>query len=164
MRRWRGAASPRTATRSSTPSVAALRRSRRTSSPGASSASRRTSEQPMAESNAGEAPGSGSPRAAGPLSGVTVLDLSSVGPASRCTRLLADYGATVVKIGPMASAGNVTIEPPFFAYSGHRGMRRVRIDLKENEGHEALFALARASDVLVESFRPGVAERLGLGY
>jgi alpha-methylacyl-CoA racemase len=95
---------------------------------------------------------------------VTVLDLSTVGPAARCTRLLADYGALVVKVGPVPSADASPIEPPFFAYSGHRGMRRVLLDLKEADGKAAFLALAAASDVVVESFRPGVVDRLGIGY
>jgi len=100
----------------------------------------------------------------GPLRGVTVLDLSTVGPAARCTRLLADYGALVVKVGPVPSADASPIEPLFFAYSGHRGMRRVLVDLKDPDGKEAFLALAGAADVVVESFRPGVMDRLGLGY
>ena len=100
----------------------------------------------------------------GPLHGVRVLDLSSVGPAARCTRLLADYGADVVKVGPVPSATDVRIEPPFFAYSGHRGMRRVCVELKVEEGRQAFLALAARSDVVVESFRPGVVDRLGIGY
>lgn len=102
--------------------------------------------------------------AAGPLSGVTVLDLSTVGPAARCTRLLADYGARVVKVGPVPTADAAPIEPRFFAYSGHRGMRRVQMDLKDDDGREAFLALAAAADVVVESFRPGVVDRLGIGY
>jgi alpha-methylacyl-CoA racemase len=100
----------------------------------------------------------------GPLDGVTVLDLSTVGPAARCTRLLADYGARVVKVGPVPAAGAVTIEPPFFAYSGHRGMHRALVDLKDAQGKEAFLALAGTADVVVESFRPGVVDRLGIGY
>jgi alpha-methylacyl-CoA racemase len=100
----------------------------------------------------------------GLLDGVTVLDLSTVGPAARCTRLLADYGAQVVKVGPVPTADAIPIEPPFFAYSGHRGMRRALFDLKEEHGREAFLSLAWASDVVVESFRPGVVERLGIGY
>jgi len=100
----------------------------------------------------------------GPLAGTTVLDLSTVGPASRCTRLLADYGARVVKVGPVPSADAAPIEPPFFAYSGHRGMCRAQFDLKDPDGSEAFLALASASDVIVESFRPGVVDRLGIGY
>ena len=102
--------------------------------------------------------------AAGPLTGVTVLDLSTVGPAARCTHLLAGYGASVVKVGPVPAAGAEPIVPPFFSYSGHRDMRRALFDLKDPQGKEAFLALAEASDVVVESFRPGVMERLGLGY
>ena len=104
------------------------------------------------------------PSSAGPLCGVTVLDLSTVGPAARCTRLLADYGARVVKVGPVPSADASPIEPQFFAYSGQRGMRRVLLDLKDSDGKEAFLALAAAADVVVESFRPGVVDRLGIGY
>jgi alpha-methylacyl-CoA racemase len=93
-----------------------------------------------------------------------VLDLSTVGPAARCTRLLADYGARVVKVGPVPSADAAPIEPQYFAYSGHRGMRRVLLDLKDDDGREAFLALAAAADVVVESFRPGVVDRLGIGY
>jgi alpha-methylacyl-CoA racemase len=102
--------------------------------------------------------------AAGPLNGITVLDLSTVGPAARCTHLLAGYGASVVKVGPVPAAGAAPIVPPFFSYSGHRGMRRALFDLKDAQGKEAFLALAAASDVVVESFRPGVMDRLGLGY
>jgi alpha-methylacyl-CoA racemase len=98
------------------------------------------------------------------LSGITVLDLSTVGPAARCTRLLADYGARVVKVGPVPGADAAPIEPPFFAYSGHRGMGRVLLDLKNDDGRAAFLALAAAADVVVESFRPGVVDRLGIGY
>ena len=93
-----------------------------------------------------------------------VLDLSTVGPAARCTRLLADYGALVVKVGPVPTADAAPIVPQYFAYSGHRGMRRVLVDLKDPEGREAFLSLAAAADVVVESFRPGVVDRLGVGY
>jgi alpha-methylacyl-CoA racemase len=102
--------------------------------------------------------------AAGPLSGVTVLDLSSVGPAARATRLLADYGATVVKVGAVPGRGPAQVAPPFFAYSAGRGMRRVQLDVRHPDGLEAFLALAAGADVVVESFRPGVVDRLGIGY
>jgi len=102
--------------------------------------------------------------APGPLAGVTVLDLSSVGPAARCTRLLADYGASVVKVGPVPGRGPAPTSPPFFAYSAHRGMRRVQLDVRDDGGRLALLALAARADVVVESFRPGVVDRLGIGY
>ena len=98
------------------------------------------------------------------LAGVRVLDLSTVGPAARATRVLGDYGASVVKVGPVPSVGTQPITPPYFAYSGHRGMARVEIDLKSESGREAFLALVADADVVVESFRPGVLDRMGLGY
>jgi alpha-methylacyl-CoA racemase len=100
----------------------------------------------------------------GPLAGIRVLDLSTVGPAARCTRLLADYGATVVKIGAVPGRGAEPIAPPFYAYSGSRDLDRVEIDLKDPDGREAFLALVAGADVVVESFRPGVMDRLGIGF
>lgn len=104
------------------------------------------------------------PDSAGPLAGITVLDLSSVGPAARASRWLADYGAAVVKVGPLARDGDVHITPPAYAYSAHRGMRRTCIDLKADAGRDVFLRLAGAADVVIESFRPGVVDRLGIGY
>ncbi|MDE0162317.1 MAG: CaiB/BaiF CoA-transferase family protein [Acidimicrobiaceae bacterium] len=101
---------------------------------------------------------------AGALDGVRVLDLSSVGPAARATRLLADYGAEVVKVGPVPRRAGAATVPPAYAYSGHRGMRRVLLDLKCDSGRDAFLDLARGADVVVESFRPGVVDRLGIGH
>src|SRR5947209_20148853 len=97
----------------------------------------------------------------GMLDRVTVLDLSTVGPAARASRWLADYGAQVLKI---AAPAGLQIEPPFYAYSAHRGMERMTVDLKGPEGRERFMVLAAAADVIIESFRPGVADRLGIGY
>ncbi len=102
--------------------------------------------------------------ASGFLEGITVLDLASVGPAARASRWLADYGASVVKVGPVPRDGGVQITPPAYAYSAHRGMRRALLDLKSDGGREAFLALAATADVIIESFRPGVMARLGLGY
>ncbi len=99
----------------------------------------------------------------GPLNGVTVLDLAAVGPAARCTRLLADYGATVVKVGAPAGVARGLV-PPAHAYSGQRHLRRINVDLKQPAGRQAFLALVRGADVVVESFRPGVMARLGLDY
>ncbi|HEX6422547.1 MAG TPA: CoA transferase [Acidimicrobiales bacterium] len=99
----------------------------------------------------------------GLLDGVTVLDLSTVGPATRCTRLLADYGARVVKVGAPPKAGATPLVPPFHAYSGQRGLERARIDLKAPAGRDAFLRLAAGADVVIESFRPGVVDRLGIG-
>ncbi len=98
------------------------------------------------------------------LHGITVLDLSSVGPAARAGRMLSDYGATVVKVGPVPKHAGVQITPPFYAYSGHRDMQRIAVDLKADAGRAAFLQLARGADVVIESFRPGVVDRLGIGY
>lgn len=98
------------------------------------------------------------------LAGITVLDLSSVGPASRCSRILADYGASVVKVGPPPRKSGVQIQPPYWSYSAGRGMRRLQIDLKAPDGRAAFLRLAAKAQVLIESFRPGVAARMGIGW
>jgi alpha-methylacyl-CoA racemase len=98
------------------------------------------------------------------LDGVTVLDLATVGPAARASRWLADYGATVVKVGAVPSREGVQIVPVFYAYSGHRQMKRAAFDLKAPEGREAFLRLAERADVVIESFRPGVVARLGIGH
>ncbi len=99
-----------------------------------------------------------------PLAGVVVLDLSTVGPGTRCTRILADYGAAVVKVGVPPRKAGLQTQPAFWTYSANRGMQQVRIDLKDPGGKQAFLALARRADVVVESYRPGVIARLGLGY
>jgi alpha-methylacyl-CoA racemase len=98
------------------------------------------------------------------LEGITVLDLASVGPAARASRWLADYGATVVKVGPVPKDTGVQITPPFYAYSAHRRMQRALVDMKAPDGREAFLRLVEGADVLIESFRPGVVERLGIGW
>jgi alpha-methylacyl-CoA racemase len=98
------------------------------------------------------------------LDGVRVLDLASVGPAARASRWLADYGAEVIKVGPVPSREGVQIVPPFYAYSGHRGMQRALFDLKADGGRDAFMRLAATADVIIESFRPGAVDRLGIGY
>jgi alpha-methylacyl-CoA racemase len=100
----------------------------------------------------------------GLLHGVTVLDLASVGPAARASRWLADYGAAVVKVAPVPKDAEAQITPPPHAYSAGRGIRRVQVDLKSTPGREAFLRLAEHADVVIESFRPGVVGRLGIGY
>jgi alpha-methylacyl-CoA racemase len=100
----------------------------------------------------------------GLLDGVTVLDLSTVGPASRCSRILADYGALVVKVGAPPAKQGVQIQPPFFTYAAGRGTQRVQIDLKAPRGKAAFLRLATRAQVVIESFRPGVVARLGIAY
>ncbi len=98
------------------------------------------------------------------LEGVTVLDFSTVGPATRCTRILADYGASVIKVGVPPSKLALQVQPAFWTYSANRGLRQLRVDLKSAAGKDAFLRLADRADVVVESFRPGVANRLGIGY
>ncbi len=98
------------------------------------------------------------------LESITVLDLASVGPAARASRWLGDYGARVVKVGPVPKDDGVQLVPPFHAYGGHRGMQRVLLDLKAGAGRDAFLRLACGADVVIESFRPGVVASLGVDY
>ena len=98
------------------------------------------------------------------LEGVTVLVLASVGPAARAARWLADWGATVVEVGPIPRDRDLQITPPAHAYAAHRGMRRIMVDLQAENGRDAFLRLAAKADVVIESFRPGVVDRLGVGY
>ncbi len=98
------------------------------------------------------------------LEGLTILDLASVGPAARASRVLADYGMSVIKVAPVAAKGAKQIDPVFHAYGAGRGMKKIRIDLKSEEGKETIYQLAANVDVIMESYRPGVADRLGVGY
>lgn len=98
----------------------------------------------------------------GPLTGIRVLDLTTVGPGARCAAMLADLGAEIVRVGPPPSAQRIVPEP--WAYSAGRGVRRIGIDLKDPAGRDACLALAAGCDVLLEGFRPGVADRLGIGF
>lgn len=92
----------------------------------------------------------------GPLAGLTVIDLSRLAPGPYCTMLLADLGADVIVVG----GGRAGVPIPEFA----RGKRFVSLDLKSSAGRAALQALVEKADVLVEGFRPGVADRIGAGY
>jgi alpha-methylacyl-CoA racemase len=98
------------------------------------------------------------------LQGFSILDLASVGPAARASRILADYGMRVIKVAPVVGSGVDAVEPVFHAYGGGRGMQRIRVDLKSEAGREVIVRLARNADALIESYRPGVASRLGVGY
>jgi alpha-methylacyl-CoA racemase len=98
------------------------------------------------------------------LDGITVLDLATVGPAARASRILSDYGARVIKVGAVPAAGAVHLIPPVYAYSGSRWMQRIQVNLKADDGRAAFLRLASGADVLIESFRPGVMAKLGLAY
>jgi len=98
------------------------------------------------------------------LEGITVLNLGSVGPAARAARMLADYGARVVMIAPVSKKGALQTKPVYHTYGAGRGFERMRLDLKAEAGVEALLKIAEKADVLIESFRPGVVDRLGIGW
>ncbi len=98
------------------------------------------------------------------LDGLKVLDLASVGPAARASRILADYGMDIIKVAPVAAHGKKQIDPVFHAYGAGRGTRKIRVDLKSEQGRQVIYQLVRSVDVVIESFRPGVAARLGVGY
>lgn len=98
----------------------------------------------------------------GPLEGVRVVELVGLGPAPFCGMVLADLGADVIQIDRPASAGQFEIVPPRFDLH-RRGKRSIAVDLKTDDGAAVVLKLVAESDVLIEGFRPGVAERLGIG-
>ena len=101
----------------------------------------------------------------GPLAGVRVLEMAGLGPAPFCAMLLSDLGADVVRIdrpsGPSAGQAIPSIAAADQVLS--RGRRSVTLDLRSASGRETAADLADAADILIEGFRPGVMERLGLG-
>ena len=96
----------------------------------------------------------------GPLSGLRVIELAGLGPAPFCGMILADLGAQVTRVDrmrrPDADGGQ---DKDFLG----RGRRSIMVDLKHPEGPGVVRELAASADVLLEGFRPGVMERLGLG-
>jgi len=98
----------------------------------------------------------------GPLSGVKVVEFAGIGPPPMCAMLLADMGADVLGIDRTRASGlGIPMEPRYSVLN--RGRRSVAIDLKRAEGIEAVLRLIEQADALLEGFRPGVMERLGLG-
>jgi alpha-methylacyl-CoA racemase len=110
-----------------------------------------------------------------PLQGVRVLDLSRLLPGGFCSLLLADFGADVLKVEDTGMGDYIRWTPPFYEgahdsarsalfLSLNRNKRSIRLDLKSDGGRDALLRLVREYDVVLESFRPGVLDRLGVGY
>src|SRR5215831_17669890 len=108
--------------------------------------------------------------AAPPLHGIRVLDFSHALAGPYATLLLADYGATVYKLEPRSGDMGRGWGPPFangeasFFLGLNRGKRGVSVDLKRPEGVELCLRLIERMDVLIENFRVGTLERIGLGY
>ena len=97
----------------------------------------------------------------GPLSGVRVIELAGIGPGPFAAMLLADLGAEVIRVDRAAAVG------PGGGFAStdftNRGKRSIALDLKSEAGKEVVLRLVEQSDILLEGFRPGVTERLGLG-
>jgi alpha-methylacyl-CoA racemase len=114
----------------------------------------------------------------GALADVRVLDLTRLLPGGFCSLLLADLGADVVKVEDTGMGDYVRWAPPYYGSDEqqelgtrsapylalNRGKRSIRLDLKSDGGRDAFLRLAREFDVVLESFRPGVLDRLGVGY
>lgn len=98
----------------------------------------------------------------GPLTGIRVVELAAIGPGPMCAMLLADLGADVVRIDRLEPSGLGVAMAPHFDVTA-RNRRSIALDLKHAQGREAALRLIEQADVLIEGFRPGVAERLGVG-
>ncbi|MBK8528334.1 MAG: CoA transferase [Rubrivivax sp.] len=98
----------------------------------------------------------------GPLHGLKVIELASIGPGPMCAMLLADLGADVVRVDRIEPSGLGLAVPRKHDING-RNRRSVALDLKRPAGRDAALQLITGADALIEGFRPGVAERLGLG-
>lgn len=98
----------------------------------------------------------------GDLHGIVLLDLAGIGPAARCARVLADLGARWIRLLPPPAAGRP--RTAWHAYGAWRGAEEVELDLKSPVATEVFLRLAEQADVVIEGFRPGVADRLGIGY
>ena len=111
-----------------------------------------SADRPMSADGTAHAAGSG------PLAGLTVVELGGIGPGPFCGMLLADLGAEVVRIDRPAQAGRAAAPAML-----QRGRRSAAVDLKHPQGAQAVLRLIGRADAVLEGFRPGVAERLGLG-
>jgi alpha-methylacyl-CoA racemase len=95
----------------------------------------------------------------GPLHGVRVVEMAGIGPVPFCGMLLSDLGASVTRVDRPSATVNRSSDPGFLG----RGRRSVAVDLKSHDGVGIVLRLISSADVLIEGFRPGVMERLGLG-
>jgi len=109
--------------------------------------------------------------AAGPLSGITVVDLTRVMTGPYCTMMLGDLGADVIKVEQPGKGDDTRLwGPPFvdgeasYFLTANRNKRSIAIDLKSDGGREVLWTLIERADVLVENFSPGTIDRLGFGH
>ena len=104
------------------------------------------------------------------LEGIRVLDLSRFLPGPHLAMMMADHGADVIKIedprtgDPARAIGPREGDHSVYFRNANRGKRSLAVDLKSDAGREAFMRLAESADVVLETFRPGVVERLGIGY
>ncbi len=100
--------------------------------------------------------------ASGPLVGYKIVELAGIGPNPMCAMMLADMGAEVIRVDRTLDAGlGIKIEPEFRVLD--RGRKSIAVNLKDKAGVEIVLRLVEQADALIEGFRPGVTERLGLG-
>ena len=99
---------------------------------------------------------------AGPLSGLTIVELAGIGPGPMCSMMLGDMGADVIRVDRTKAHVMDRLADPKFAVH-NRSRRSVSVDLQKKEGVEVVLRLIEKADGVTEPFRPGVAERLGLG-
>ncbi|MDO9434155.1 CaiB/BaiF CoA-transferase family protein [Hydrogenophaga sp.] len=105
----------------------------------------------------------------GPLRGLTVVEICTTIAGPACARMMADFGADVIKIeppsgDPVRQMGRHVGDVSLYAAAILRGKKSVALDLKQAQGRELAFELASRADILIENNRPGVLERLGLSY
>ena len=106
----------------------------------------------------------------GPLNGIRVLDLTTLYPGPLATMILADLGAEVIRIEHPDHPDKVHLLPPFLGRESaayltlNRSKRSLALDIRKDEGRKVFFDLVRRADVVVEQFRPGVIDDIGIGY
>jgi alpha-methylacyl-CoA racemase len=98
----------------------------------------------------------------GALAGIRIVEMAGIGPAPFCGMLLADMGADVLRVDRLAGADLGISMPPRFDLL-NRNKRSVAVDLKSSEGRQTVLRLIGGADAVIEGFRPGVMERLGVG-
>ncbi|MBQ0720027.1 MAG: CoA transferase [Gammaproteobacteria bacterium] len=98
----------------------------------------------------------------GPLTGLKVIELAGIGPAPMAAMMLSDMGAEVIRVDRLTASGLGIPMPKKFNFLG-RGRKSIAVDLKNPEGISALLELIDQADIVIEGFRPGVMERLGMG-
>lgn len=101
----------------------------------------------------------------GPLSGISVVEMAGIGPGPFAGMMLADLGATVIRVDRLSGGGGGRLNAMAAGRADvvSRGRRSIAVDLKSGEGVELVLRLVDSADVLIEGYRPGVMERLGLG-